>query len=147
MAKYSITHTCGHTETVALFGPEKDRSRRIATLESRDCPACYKASQNETGAAVQAENDLPALVGTEKQIAYAASLRGKRFPVFLATAQAMRDDFGQRNAPPELTALLERVLTEVRQETSATFWIECGNDSDRDWKGYISKRARALHNA
>lgn len=29
MAHYDISHTCGHDERIELFGPTRDRERRI----------------------------------------------------------------------------------------------------------------------
>lgn len=38
--KYDITYTCGHTATVELYGPTQERERKIAWLESIECPDC-----------------------------------------------------------------------------------------------------------
>ena len=43
MAKYDITHECGHTETHNLIGPRRDRERRIQWLETSLCSECYRA--------------------------------------------------------------------------------------------------------
>lgn len=43
MAKYSITMSCGHDEMVELFGPMKERERKIEWFnESGLCKKCYK---------------------------------------------------------------------------------------------------------
>ena len=43
MAKYTITMSCGHTDTVELFGREKDRQRKIEYFEEQGlCKECYK---------------------------------------------------------------------------------------------------------
>lgn len=43
MAKYTIKMSCGHTDTVELFGKHKDRERTIEYLEKQGlCKACYK---------------------------------------------------------------------------------------------------------
>ena len=44
MAKYDITYSCGHSGTVQLFGPHRDRDRKIEWYQDQaDCPECYKA--------------------------------------------------------------------------------------------------------
>ena len=43
MAKYSITMSCGHDEMVELFGPMKERERKIKWFnESGLCKKCYE---------------------------------------------------------------------------------------------------------
>lgn len=62
MAKYTITHTCGHTETVNLQGPTAERERRIAAMESTPCAEC-RAKEGE------------GMTGSVKQIAWAVDIR------------------------------------------------------------------------
>lgn len=47
MAKYTVNHSCGHTQTHDLFGPGKERERKIAWLETTDCKECWTAKQRE----------------------------------------------------------------------------------------------------
>ena len=43
MAKYTITMSCGHTDTVELFGKDKDRERKIEYFKEHGlCKECYK---------------------------------------------------------------------------------------------------------
>lgn len=47
MAKYNVKFSCGHEDTVELFGPNKERERKIAWYENNHvCPACYRAEQD-----------------------------------------------------------------------------------------------------
>lgn len=41
MAKYDVTYACGHTGVVSLFGPNKDRERKLEWLAGQLCPACW----------------------------------------------------------------------------------------------------------
>lgn len=43
MAKYTITHACGHTTTQQIYGTNShgERDRKIKWWESVDCPQCY----------------------------------------------------------------------------------------------------------
>lgn len=62
MAKYVVTHSCGHTEEVSLFGKESERERRIAWLEGQPCTECR--AEEATG-----------LTGSPRQRAWAADIR------------------------------------------------------------------------
>ena len=42
MAHYDITYTCGHEETIELFGKVSERERRIEWLESQPCVECAR---------------------------------------------------------------------------------------------------------
>ncbi len=82
MAHYTITCKCGHEHTYQLFGKMKERERKLAWLETQVCPECEaknraKSREDKTSKA-QAEAEekgLPTLVGSEKQVAWAMSIR------------------------------------------------------------------------
>lgn len=47
MAKYNVKFSCGHEETIDLFGPVKERESKIAYFEKRGlCRECYEKEQN-----------------------------------------------------------------------------------------------------
>lgn len=82
MAKYTVTHTCGHEQKHQLFGPHRERDRKIQWFSTTLCTECWKQSQQEAAKEVASELKLPQLQGTEKQIAWAERIRidlGKRF--------------------------------------------------------------------
>lgn len=68
MSKYTITHACGHEETVQLYGPYKDRERKAAWMAEQDCPECRIKARAEAAKAKGLTE------GTDKQIAWAADL-------------------------------------------------------------------------
>lgn len=43
MTKYDITHSCGHSETVEIFGTNVhgERDRKLKWLEEHECHECY----------------------------------------------------------------------------------------------------------
>lgn len=83
MAKYTVTRSCGHEETVALIGKIKDREWRLGHVESEKlCSECYqidlkcrREEANREAAEAAKDNDFPALTGTEKQIPWAETIR------------------------------------------------------------------------
>lgn len=83
MARYTVTHTCGHTQTHELVGPMKDRERKLAWEAKGVCSDCYRqqriAKEQEEAKKFEQNNagSLPTLTGSEKQIAWAQSIRAK----------------------------------------------------------------------
>lgn len=79
MAKYEVTYSCGHSDTVQLFGKNEERERKLKWMANSLCPECYKKWKQEKDESTVKEAlgniELPALKGTEKQIEYAKSLR------------------------------------------------------------------------
>ena len=83
MAQYTINYSCGHAGTERLFGKTSERQKRVEWLESSGhCPACLEqirserqASANSAAQRWAAENNLPVLIGSEKQCSWAESVR------------------------------------------------------------------------
>lgn len=50
MAKYTVEHACGHTHEYQLFGPLKERDRKLEWLAEQDCPACRRKAELEKAA-------------------------------------------------------------------------------------------------
>jgi hypothetical protein len=75
MASYTITHSCGHEETLWLTGPRSQREWRIKKAEEEMCDACFREWKTAQCAKQNKELGLPELKGTEKQIAWAERIR------------------------------------------------------------------------
>lgn len=76
MSTYTINHTCGHTINHNLLGPIKDRETRASYLETQPCLDCARAEKTQK--AQEQNKDLPKLEGTEKQIAWAETIRAQK---------------------------------------------------------------------
>lgn len=58
--KYSVKFSCGHEATVQLFGPTKERNRKIEWFEEQGlCPACYAAAKEAEKAKGCAARTMP----------------------------------------------------------------------------------------
>lgn len=84
MAKYDVTFACGHTATVELFGKSSDREWKLKRMAEGICPDCYKAQKeaerkaaSEAAAKEAREQGFAELKGSEKQIAWAETIRAK----------------------------------------------------------------------
>lgn len=121
MARYTISYACGHSGEINLIGPHRYRESRIAYLEHGECFECYK--QHSTQAAQeQAEAlELPALVGSEKQIAWAEKLRIVKLNEIEAAIERHENDKKYRQ--------ILMAVEHIGNETSAKQWIEWRYDS------------------
>lgn len=120
--KYTITYSCGHNGTVNLFGPGKERERKIYWYENNgECPDCRQArlqAENQKAAEESGAHNWPELEGTEKQIAWATTIR-----LDLYKEKASRD-LG------EYRELFETCVDETMSEhTQAGWWIGNRNTS------------------
>lgn len=84
MAWYYGTYRCGHDGCANIIGPGKERAWKKERAFSNLCPECYKKELekerervNEEAAEKSIEMELPELKGTEKQVAWAITLRLK----------------------------------------------------------------------
>lgn len=111
-----ILYSCGHVGTDLSAG-----KARIEWLEQQGlCPECYKAQQREQTEEVN--EGLPELQGSEKQIAWAKSIRGKFYKVsldYLATLE-----YHKRHSPEKCAAEREKMMQIICQKTEAKWWIE-----------------------
>lgn len=144
MAKYNITHTCGHTERVDIIGHYTQREKRIEYLESKPCFDCIRAEQAAAAKAAAAQVQesglqLVALTGSPKQIAWAETIRGNTF----AAIEAERQEFervGQINGhsldelrSSPTAAQIERTRQVLAGKADARFWIDNREVSARTW--------------
>ncbi len=137
MAKYHVKRTCGHYEDVDLVGPSTDRERRIAWLErSGVCSECYRARQSAAIAERSAERKLPTLTGSEKQIAWANTIRDRLIRAVEGFGAELDRQVEIRNHQEqwltdeeraEVHAIRERIaltLVWLASQTEARWWID-----------------------
>jgi hypothetical protein len=82
VAQYTVTHSCGHDQTHRLFGPIRDREKKVEWLETTQCRDCWSKNQRQAAETSTKELELPTIVGSEKQIEWANRERlvtGRRF--------------------------------------------------------------------
>lgn len=133
MAKYSVTHKCGHTVTHSLFGKESAREWRIQGLEAEDCLECKHARATAIAKEAAQEAGLPPLTGTEKQIVWAETLRAKAKRDLDAFTELFLSQI--QKGKPEALDVAEGIVADAvavfRQRTTAKFWIENRGESGR----------------
>lgn len=84
MAWYYRTYACGHEGRENVTGKTEERMQRLDEIFAGLCPECRIKQKDEEHAKANAEaekkaaeNNLPKLSGSEKQIAWANTIRMK----------------------------------------------------------------------
>lgn len=104
---WEVVHSCGHIETHSIVADfSYVAETRARQLKRRKCAACYgtskaakAADQAITDSATLAGVDLPVLSGTERQVAWAETIRRERLAAAMRKdADAARFYFGQAEA-------------------------------------------------
>lgn len=133
MARYEITHSCGHIEDHQIYGTNVhgERERKAEWLSGRLCSACYQAQKeqdarqreddNAAAATENAEMGLVALSGSDKQILWAEAIRKTARTALSGIVKADRADvvFALLNLPTTASWWIDH----RRNESDAPSWI------------------------
>lgn len=120
---FTVDHSCGHSEDVDLSSrPAAKRPGLAAWMATKPCGRCrgvsdeWKAQQEAERAAFTERAEMPELAGTEKQRAWAFSIRADMlraaYDEFIGSQDWSEDDFEKR------------ILDPARIIVAAKFWIE-----------------------
>ena len=122
MAHYDVGYACGHTQEVELFGKTSARYEKIEYLERGLCPDCYREmkqqereQENERSATLAESLGFSQLKGSEKQVAWATTIRQKVYESICRT---------DTEHPTYGYTLVVKVLS---LELSAKWWIDNRN--------------------
>lgn len=147
MSKYHIVRACGHEEDIQIYGPAKLRQGRADWEADRLCRECWLAQReqerqaaNQAAAEASADNGLPQLQGSEKQIAWAESLRAAILPAAAELLAMTEANFHKiDDLPAEKQAAtreqFRRVCAAMRglpDEATAHIWVDSGRDLAKD---------------
>ena len=116
MAKYQVTHSCGHTVTHQLYGKNSERERKIEWMEGKLCADCYKAQKdlerkqaNERSADLASDLGFAQLTGSDKQIAWAQTIRQECYETIIKRNYILDADVA---------------IKVLSLETSSKWWID-----------------------
>lgn len=134
--KYEGIYACGHEGVVNIFGPTKDRQWKKEREFSKICPECYKKArqeeldeENRKAMEAAAEMELPVLIGSEKQVAWATTIRGGFIDKVSSMASFTDKKVQLGNAVIPVQEWAEVFDSLILKQTSAKFWIENRTDS------------------
>jgi hypothetical protein len=128
--KYDVKFSCGHTQTVELFGPGAERERKIAYYEqSGMCSECFAKMQAE--AIEKANVGLPILEGSEKQVAWAKKIRASLVEKYGKEIEFLKDEKNAAQVKEAIAKAPEHIQSKrfekamrITSETTAKWFIE-----------------------
>ena len=139
MAKYYVTHTCGHEEEYQLYGKHTERYRKIEWLSGQECPECRRKAEEccrkaeeEVARKEADELGLPELEGSEKQVKWANVIRAnfiqaaRETPIileekaipFIATLKKAKDFIDYRDL--SILAFLKHFLKAQKEKSASS---------------------------
>lgn len=121
--KYTVKCSCGHETVIDIFGESKLEAKKEWYAKHYVCRECFIAQknaekaqraveiaeENKHSAEMTAERGLPELEGTEKQVAWANSIRENVLKNFLSFCKTEEEQ--------------EQVMRQVCKRTAAKHWI------------------------
>lgn len=94
-----ITHACGHEQTHHLTGFASQQERKAQWLRTTLCRTCFVAEKKAEQAvaairdlAAVAHLDLPELVGSNRQVAWAMTIRASRLAAIITDSAQGNSD-------------------------------------------------------
>jgi hypothetical protein len=156
MAKYDVIYNCGHAGRVDLIGKVKERERKIKWMESSGiCPECWEAEKKrqheaeaQKAAAEADELGLPDLEGTEKQIAWALTLRKEWISkieknIAMAEKKIENGVVDAEKGKKVLAGIREEMENRLIAETSARYWIDNRDQDINRFLDHATQKALA----
>lgn len=130
MARRTIEHTCGHTQDHHLYGPDRERDRKLDWLRGTVCSECWKKQkaeqqqqQNVQAQQWAGEHHLPPLVGSQKQCEWAESIRREKLTGMVSSLKVILESLPDGL---EARAFLTEIAAVERLGECAVFadWLE-----------------------
>lgn len=143
--KQEVTYSCGHTGWADIYGNRAHKERMLYAIENYSlCPECEakKRAEDSAKAADEAkEKGLPALSGSEKQIAWAETLRQKAWDAVQNCLQ-MYYMYDKRKANPDLAEdvqLLDGAVDWYFGHTESRWYINNRNWPDKIFRDRVAE--------
>jgi hypothetical protein len=135
MAQYMIEHSCGHTHTHHIFGRSRDRNSKQQWLAARLCPDCWaqqkeeqRTAENTAAEQWAAGQKLPVLVGSEKQCAWAETLRRKELREVCEALARVGDEFPEGSEGRAFAAAITEDAGRLLEAGVFADWLEDEGD-------------------
>jgi hypothetical protein len=161
MAWYYGTYQCKHEGRINIIGPGKERQWKIDREFSGLCPECAKIERekqlrqkNEEAAKASAEMELPELTGSEKQVAWATSLRMDVINKITETFSRLRENGktylvwngGAGKKKASLEFLSDALDFAILSHTDAKFWIDSRRFYEEEFLTVFADKFREYKN-
>jgi hypothetical protein len=126
MSTYSVTHSCGHTESHKLYGPETSRQTWMASAALRLCRPCTRAAELAVAADLEGQLELPALVCTPSQSDWSRCVRATLLTSIETYLLRLRARIPETQ-PDKMMKFDQRqadLLQALYSKTRAGFWLD-----------------------
>ena len=117
----AVIRVCDHRETLQIrYKYVREKSQELHYARNEFCTDCKKAIRDwfDNPSSSTYPLTLPALVGTEKRVKWAKSIRDKRFNHLLRVLQSAVEHEGKASLG------VQRAILAFSMQTSALFWID-----------------------
>lgn len=127
MTRHLVVHACGHPAEHELIGAPHRREWQASKRAEGPCPRCWRArvdSADAENAALAVERCWPELAGTDKQQAWAITIRGclvDELPSRMVELAQAGEDRGTVFPAQQQALVLAREI--CLEQTSAAWWI------------------------
>lgn len=123
----NVKLSCGHTETVNVYGNSEARQARIEHLKHNAvCTECYKAAKLRQAQQVEARYRLPDLIGTQEQISFARGIRSDVIALITDTDTSIEDI--QQLTSTQRDKLAACCIQGMLSKDKAKYWINNRNE-------------------
>lgn len=134
--KYSVKFLCGCTEDVQIYGATKEHHKKIKWMEENQyCSECYKKILQGELDEFEKLEELPELIGSEKQVSWARKIRQKHIIMIEDEIKDITKKVNENISKyseediKKIEELFKNKIEELnakkeKQETSAKVWIE-----------------------
>lgn len=120
MAWFNIEHSCGHVERVRIYDADRREAEDKAEwMATRPCMDCVREERDAAARATDAKLDMAPLTGSEKQVAWAETIRSRT----MAQAQA-KLRAAERKGRTGAADGWRDVVDAISSQASAAWWIE-----------------------
>lgn len=133
MAWYYGTFACGCEGRVNIIGPSKDREWKKQRAFSKECDKCYREKlekarelDNKRALKLAKEMELPELEGTEKQVAWANTIRQSlidKVASFIGKGDLGSFDNEAKQRLKDINNISVALDYVIDKKVSAEFWI------------------------
>lgn len=135
MAKYYVTcPVCGEEHRISLFGKISDREWKLEHWDWT-CDECKKKRYDEENASAAEENKeagLPALEGTERQVAWAETIRKQIITAINTEIEEKESPFKLDLSDTKSQQVFNATIKRIFNETQASWWIDNRDERPRD---------------
>lgn len=123
-----IEYACGCIVEKEIYGEWLGLVNYKDWARKHYCPKCQIARINAEAMSQAQKNGLPNLMGTEKQIAWATSIRQRILGILDKWIETIKRKENMSNSSEDNTSYLDFYDAKsklISTETSARFWIDC----------------------